>query len=157
MPKALQESLINNVDDSAPMDAVTVNAFSTFSKLFPSAGYDPSNIEDTVKNSKQNSEKEDTTGLEYAWSGIIGVVSAPPQRLVNQFTVAFACRRQIPCRSSVRFPAKKDSTLGRDSMGTVCERLRKGYRYIAYLRASVPVLFCRLWPLGMVCRDPLEM
>lgn len=76
MPKALQESLANNVDDSAPIDEVTVNAFSTFSKLFPSAGYDASHVEATVKNAESSSEKGNSTGLEYAWSGIIGVVSA---------------------------------------------------------------------------------
>lgn len=75
MPKSLQESLANNVDDAAPIDAVTVNAFSTFSKLFPSAGYDSSNVEMTVKNPEQSSKEGVFTGLEYAWSGIIGVVS----------------------------------------------------------------------------------
>ena len=76
MPKALQESLANNVDDSAPMDEVTKNAFSTFSKLFPSAGYDASQAAATVEQTRSGSEARNSTGLEYAWSGIIGVVSA---------------------------------------------------------------------------------
>lgn len=77
MPKALQASLANNVDDSAPIDDVTVNAFSTLSKLFPKAGYDASKLESTAKGSVQSDSEGDSTGLEYAWSGIIGVVSPP--------------------------------------------------------------------------------
>jgi hypothetical protein len=76
MPKALQASLANNVDDSAPIDAVTVNAFSTISKLFPKAGYDASKLQKMAKDSEQSNSQADSTGLEYAWSGIIGVVSS---------------------------------------------------------------------------------
>lgn len=80
MPKSLQQSLINNVDDSRPMDEVTVNAYSTFSKLFPSAGYDPSGLkvgEIGDKDVPRNGDKPEYKGFEYAWSGIIGMVSVP--------------------------------------------------------------------------------
>jgi hypothetical protein len=77
MPKALQESLINNVDDSKPMDEVTVNAFSTFTKLFPDAGFDASglkigNIPD--KDVEADKREAGIKGFDYAWSGIIGMV-----------------------------------------------------------------------------------
>lgn len=78
MPKALQQSLINNVDDSKPMDDVTVNAFSTFSKLFPDAGYNPSGLRVGSipdKDVEGHASDTDTQGFEYAWSGIIGMVS----------------------------------------------------------------------------------
>jgi hypothetical protein len=78
MPKVLHESLINNVDDSAPVDEITVNAFSTFSKLFPQAGYNPSDMKPGQipdKDISTDSSKPEYEGFEYAWSGIIGVVS----------------------------------------------------------------------------------
>lgn len=77
MPKALQQSLINNVDDSKPMDEVTVNAFSTFSKLFPNAGYDASDLkvgDIPDKDAEPDRGVVDSKGFEYAWSGIIGIV-----------------------------------------------------------------------------------
>lgn len=77
MPKALQQSLINNVDDSMPIDEVTVNAFSTFSKLFPTAGYDVSGLKvGDIQDKDVQPERGvvDSKGFEYAWSGIIGMV-----------------------------------------------------------------------------------
>ncbi|KAJ9101219.1 hypothetical protein QFC21_003438 [Naganishia friedmannii] len=76
MPKALHESLINNVDDSSPVDEITVNAFSTFSKLFPQAGYDPAGMKPGQLRDKDvtaDCSQADQKGFEYAWSGIIGV------------------------------------------------------------------------------------
>lgn len=84
MPKPLHESLINNVDDSSPVDEITVNAFTTFAKLFPQAGYDPSHMtpgQTGDENTSTDSSEAQSTGFEYAWSGIIGVVSktSPPR------------------------------------------------------------------------------
>ncbi|KAJ9110658.1 hypothetical protein QFC19_001487 [Naganishia cerealis] len=74
---SLHETLINNVDDSAPMDEITVNAFTTFSKLFPQAGYNASGMQPGQigdKDSSYDSGKPDYKGFEYAWSGIIGMI-----------------------------------------------------------------------------------
>lgn len=60
MPPEVYRSIVNCVDDSAPNDTITKNAFETFVKLFPQGGW---------------SAGEETKGLEYAWTGIIGMVN----------------------------------------------------------------------------------
>lgn len=57
MPPSLKESLIDCVDDSKPSDEVTANAMGTYKELFGRA------------------EDLDPSKDEYAWSGIIGMVS----------------------------------------------------------------------------------
>jgi hypothetical protein len=59
MPSEVYQSIINCVDDSEASDTITTNAFESFVKLFPRGGW----------------SKEE--GLEYAWTGIIGMVGPP--------------------------------------------------------------------------------
>jgi len=57
MPPDIYQSIINCVDDSHASDVITKNAFDSFVKLFPTGGW-----------------SEDGTRMEYAWTGIIGMV-----------------------------------------------------------------------------------
>jgi hypothetical protein len=119
MPKALQASLANNVDDSAPIDAVTVNAFSTLSKLFPKAGYDASKLQTMAKDPEQSNSEGDSTGLEYAWSGIIGVVSSLGRTGRGLCLIGPTNRQRIPYRLSEKFQESLGNISVLDSMAMV--------------------------------------
>lgn len=56
MPSEVYQSIINCVDDSKASDVITKNAYESFIKLFPKG------------------EWSETNGMEYAWTGIIGMV-----------------------------------------------------------------------------------
>jgi glycine/D-amino acid oxidase-like deaminating enzyme len=62
MPPSLRHSLINTVDDSRPVDAITANALATWGELFASGGWDT-----------ELSHKGLPGAHEYAWTGIIGM------------------------------------------------------------------------------------
>jgi hypothetical protein len=64
MSPETRATLINSVDDSKPADEITENAMGQFAKLFAAGGWDPS-LE----------AKGKKTGHDYAWTGIIGMVS----------------------------------------------------------------------------------
>lgn len=66
MPTEVYQSIVNCVDDSKPNDVITENAFESFVKIFPKGGWSADGIQDG--NAK---------GLEYAWTGIIGMVRSP--------------------------------------------------------------------------------
>jgi glycine/D-amino acid oxidase-like deaminating enzyme len=59
MPTEVYQSIINCVDDSGPNDIITQNAVEHFAKVFPDGGW---------------TADEEAKGLEYAWTGIIGMV-----------------------------------------------------------------------------------
>jgi len=59
MPSEVYQSIINCVDDSKASDVITKNAYESFIKLFPRGGW------------------SETDGMEYAWTGIIGMVYLP--------------------------------------------------------------------------------
>jgi hypothetical protein len=69
MPSEVYQSIVNCVDDSKASDVITKNAYDSFTKLFPKGGW------------------SETEGMEYAWTGIIGMVR-PRHRF--QFTLTFA-------------------------------------------------------------------
>lgn len=59
MPPEVYQSIIDCVDDSEASDVITKNAFESFVQLSPKGGW-----------------SKDGTGMEYAWTGIIGMVSS---------------------------------------------------------------------------------
>lgn len=68
MPPEVYQSIVNCVDDSEASDVITKNAFASFIKLFPKGGW------------------SETEGLEYAWTGIIGMVC---QSHLFQYSLTF--------------------------------------------------------------------
>jgi hypothetical protein len=64
MPTDVYQSIINCVDDSKANDVITQNALDHFVKLFPKGGWSAEGIQDGA-----------AKGYEYAWTGIIGMVS----------------------------------------------------------------------------------
>jgi len=56
MPSEVYQSIVNCVDDSKASDVITKNAYDSFVKLFPKGGWSVNE------------------GMEYAWTGIIGMV-----------------------------------------------------------------------------------
>jgi hypothetical protein len=69
MPSEVYQSIVNCVDDSKASDEITKNAYDSFTKLFPKGGW------------------SENDGMEYAWTGIIGMVCPPPGR---RFMLTFA-------------------------------------------------------------------
>ena len=63
MPAGLRESIVNTVDDSSPNKDITINAYKTYCNLLPEGGWDAKGV-----------ENGEAIGLEYAWTGIIGMV-----------------------------------------------------------------------------------
>lgn len=60
MPPAVYQAIINTVDDSHAHDVITSNALEALGSIFPDSGW--------------GGEKKG--GYEYAWTGIIGMVSS---------------------------------------------------------------------------------
>jgi hypothetical protein len=67
MPTEVYQSIVNCVDDSKASDVITKNAYDSFTKLFPKGGW------------------SETEGMEYAWTGIIGMV-CPRRRFWSMLT-----------------------------------------------------------------------
>jgi hypothetical protein len=65
MDPSIRARIVNTVDDAAPIDAITANALAAWGKLFPQGGWDT-----------RLEGKGAEGGHEYAWTGIIGMVSA---------------------------------------------------------------------------------
>lgn len=65
MDPSIRNRIVNTVDDTAPIDAITANALSAWSNLFPNGKWD------TKLESKGQPDAH-----EYAWTGIIGMVSS---------------------------------------------------------------------------------
>jgi hypothetical protein len=68
MPTEVYQSIVNCVDDSVPSDVITRNALESFVNIFPKGGWSAEGI-----------EGGNAKGLEYAWTGIIGMVSSSHQ------------------------------------------------------------------------------
>lgn len=75
MPEAVRQAIINSVDDSKPSDEITENAMRQYTNLFAAGGWDPSLA---AKGTKE--------GHDYAWAGIIGMVSLLPSSLGTKFS-----------------------------------------------------------------------
>jgi hypothetical protein len=79
MPSEVYQSIVNCVDDSKASDVITKNAYDSFTKLFPKGGW------------------SDTEGMEYAWTGIIGMVRSP-RRFRYLLTSVIDSGRTALCR-----------------------------------------------------------
>ena len=87
MPSEVYQSIINCVDDSKASDVITKNAYESFIKLFPKGEWSESN------------------GMEYAWTGIIGMVChschlpaaayARPRLLMQSLSSAISPGRRV--------------------------------------------------------------
>ena len=64
MPASLRQSITNTVDDSSPNKDITTNAYETYCSLLGKGGWNAQGIQDGK-----------AAGFEYAWTGIIGMVS----------------------------------------------------------------------------------
>jgi len=95
MPSEVYQSIINSVDDSQGHDIISANALEAIGSIFPKSGWGG-----PAKG-----------GFEYAWAGIIGMVSLA--------SVHADDRLRMRCLSSGMFRRKKVNTLRRDITGMV--------------------------------------
>ena len=95
MPSEVYQSIVNSVDDSQGHDIISANALEAIGSIFPKSGWGG----------------PERGGFEYAWAGIIGMVSLASGHADD--------RLRMRCLSSGMFRRKKANTSRQVITGTV--------------------------------------